>query len=430
MSDQAAGLSMAALPFLIVLLVRSATFRVLTIVVGGLFVLGSSTDVGVTKVLYSAIVAACGAVSLYRLLKDPPAYVQHFRPALGWGLALLAILALGLLASPEGVDFVTFGRQAIYYVLLVIAPIVGLDAGRELRPATVYRVILVIGVLAAAGFMIDWLNRRGVTALNIDRIVVSSFFLPALAFSLAVLLALSAKAFRDKLLAVGAAISIPIMLAVTGTRSSILLLLAVVFSIGKVGKSRIPPLRVLVLLAVVAIPAAAMAAFISANVIADRDFLVLRFGALQNLLIGEPVADLSFALRSQQYEQALALIELSPLLGYGLGYSIPFTLDTPLLTVVRLGLLGTLIVIGLLFTLATGVHRASREYGFNPASTIFWTFIGIAVIYLPLGTPLEDRGFAFALVLALMAVGSELDVSHRRRASAAPTEHLPQISAT
>ncbi len=95
--------------------------------------------------------------------------MHGIRPLIWFGLAVIAIFGISYLASPAGSDLGTFGRQSIFYLLIVLGPVIGLDSGRDLAPRAVYSVLGVIGVIAALGFAADWLNRRGVTALPFGR---------------------------------------------------------------------------------------------------------------------------------------------------------------------------------------------------------------------------------------------------------------------
>ncbi len=76
---------------------------------------------------------------------------------------------------------------------------------------------------------------------------------------------------------------------------------------------------------------------------------------------------------------------------------------------------GTTLVVSFIGAISVAVWRASRAYAPNPATTAWWAFLAICLANLIFGTPLEDRGFGFAVMLACMAIGAGLNASEYRR---------------
>jgi hypothetical protein len=400
------GAAVGVAPIVIFLIVRNATVRFLVVVVGGLLVLGSSGDLSANKLVYAALLVLCAAISAVRLVINPPAYAHHFRPLLWVGLALLAILFLSYLASPAGADLGTFGRQAIFYLLIVLGPLIGLDAGRDLPPRITYPLVGVLGLVAAVGFAFDWLERRGVTALSSGRFILSSLMLPAFAFSLALVLVFHSPKVRMRLLWMLPVIGIPIAMLVTGTRTNLIVFAGILAVMGKRRSMRVRPLQMLSLLVVGGALGAVLFPIVASVAIADPDFIQSRIRASLTVLSGQGAADQSYAIRANAYQVATQLIDRSPVFGMGLGYTIPITLDTPLLTIVRLGILGTLAVAAFVLTLAWSIRRATVAIGPSPATTAWWGLLLVMLSNIPFGTPLEDRGFGFTLLLAMVAMSS------------------------
>jgi O-antigen ligase len=148
--------------------------------------------------------------------------------------------------------------------------------------------------------------------------------------------------------------------------------------------------------------------------ISDPDFLQRRIRASLTVLNGQGGADQSYAIRQNAYLVATDLIDRSPVFGMGLGYTVPITLDTPLLTIVRLGWLGTGAVAAFLAAMGWSVWKATRAIGPSPATTAWWGLILVLLFNIPFGTPLEDRGFGFTLLLATVAIASGLHAKTTR----------------
>jgi len=407
--DPFLGLGVGVAPIVAYLIVRSATVRVLAVTVGGMILLGSSTDLGPNKIIYAAVVVLCAMISGYRLVKNPPPYAWAFRPLTWFGLAVIAIFGISYLASPAGSDLATFGRQSIFYLLIVLGPVIGLDSGRDLAPRAVYAIIGVIGVVAALGFAADWLNRRGVTALPFGRFVLSSLVLPGLAFGLALVMVFHARSVTARILWLIPIIAIPIAMLVTGTRTNLIIFIAILFVLGSVKKARVPLGRMIVLVIVAGIAGVVLFPIAVSVAVADPDFIANRVTALVSALTGNGDASQSF--RQDQAETAAEMISYSPFFGFGLGYAVPFTVDSPLLTPLRLGWVGTGLVASFIGALSVAVWRGARVYSRTPATTAWWAFLAICLANLIFGTPLEDRGFGFAVMLASMAVASSFNAS-------------------
>ena len=403
------GVAVGIAPGVVALLIRYSLVRLLSIIGGGLFVLGSSSDVSISKLIYAALVVVCAAISAYRLLREPPAFSEFFRPLIWAGLLMIAAIILGFVGSPLGGDVTTFGRQSLFYVLIALGPVIGLDSGRDLSPNFVYSLIGVIGSFAAIGFALDWLDRRGVTSLDFGRVILSSLVLPALAFGLALALVFHAAGLLQRVFWLLPVLTIPIAMLVTGTRTNLIIFAAIPAVAGRLRDSRVPIGRMILLVTGAGVIGAMIFSVVAATLISDPGFLDSRVRASIAVLSGDGASDQSFALRSAQYDSAWQYISGSPLFGLGLGYFIPITLDTPLLTVVRFGWIGTSTIVVYLGVFSWAVLRTRKQYGTSVAHTAWWAFMLVILLNIPFGTPLEDRGFGFALLLASMAIASAIN---------------------
>jgi O-antigen ligase len=116
--------------------------------------------------------------------------------------------------------------------------------------------------------------------------------------------------------------------------------------------------------------------------------------------------------RVAQYRAAWQLTVSSPLVGVGPGHEIEwvdvsgfprhaFTADTPFVLPAKFGIIGTVIV-GLVVA-AYGLYVADlvRRHSWTPETLALFGFAVSICLGLPLGMPLEDKAFSFALVLLL-----------------------------
>jgi O-antigen ligase len=130
-------------------------------------------------------------------------------------------------------------------------------------------------------------------------------------------------------------------------------------------------------------------------------------GALQN-----PASDQSLKERVAQYRAAWELFVSRPILGVGPGHSIDwvdssgqprtgFTADTPLVLPAKFGLVGILVLSGAAVAYGLTVRTALRR---DRQSVVTLTLVGYGawtVVSLPLGFPVEDKGASLALMLLL-----------------------------
>lgn len=404
--NPAVGLGVAFGPFILYFILTRSWARVAVVVAGGILVLGSSSDVGAQKVVYAAAFILCALVSTWRLTSNPPTWLSPFRPVIVLGLVLLACLIFSVVANPD-VDITTTVRQGLFYVMIPFAPIIGLDAGRDSKSRSVMHWIAVIGCIAAVGFAADWLNRRGVSSLPIGRFIVSSLMLPTLAFALSIVRVVYARGFARIMWFIPIVV-IPVALLVTGTRTNLIVFLALIGVLGASAKRRVNLSRVLGLTITAAGTIAIVFPLLADAVIDQPGFIEARIQALLGVLGGNAVGDQSYAARNEQYFYAGQWISEAPWLGKGPGFSPPISLDTPLAVVVRVGVVGTIALVLFLIALVLASRQSAKMHGYTFMHT---TVTGVALVCLanlPFGTVVEDRGFAFMLVLLTMGVGAYL----------------------
>jgi hypothetical protein len=423
----------ACAPVAAYILATRSWARVAVVVGGGVLVLGSSSDVGPLKILYAGAFILCAAISSVRLLLMPPTWFTPFRSVIVLGFSILACLLMSTIANPD-VDLMTTVRQGIFYIMIPFAPIIGIDAGRDASSRNAMRWIGVIGCIAAVGFAADWLNRRGVSSLPIGRFIVSSLMLPALAFALAAVRAVYARGVA-RILWLMPIILIPAAMLVTGTRSVLIVFLALIGVLGTEARRRVTLPRMAGLVAISVVTVGVILPLVGSLVISQPGFLENRVQALQVVLDGNGGADGSYAARNEQYYYAAQWISQGPWFGKGPGFSPPISLDTPLAVVVRIGIVGAVALTLFLASVVVASRKSAQLHGYTFMHTTV-TGIGIVILAsLPFGAIVEDKGFSFMLLLLTMGLAAyiqervsgvpDLPVG-RRQSELAATDSFPE----
>jgi hypothetical protein len=402
--DATIGILVAVSPLAVVILVSLSWVRVAVVVGGGLLVLGGANEVGAVKIAYAVALLLCAAISAFRLIRDPPIWIKPFLPLMHCGAALLGLLLVGAVAIP-GQDAVVIVRQSLVYLILILSPVIGLDAGRDAEPLVVLRWIAIIGCVAAAGFAADWLGRRGVSSLGVGKIVVSSLMLPALAFALGLVRMANERGWLRLMWSIPV-VFIPAAMLVTGTRTNLVLFVAIIGVLGSRTKFRVPASRAVAMAVFTTVAVAVVVPFAAQYVIATPGFFESRIQALQMAAQNGIVGDESLAQRYAQNLYVTEAISESPWFGIGLGFIAPISLDTPLAVVARIGILGCLGVLAWLGAAVFAVYRTGKIYG---TGYIYTAGTGLIVVFAalsPIGIPTEDKGFGFAMILLFAGVAA------------------------
>lgn len=389
---------------LFVAVLLSPLARLGSFVLGGLVVLGSSSDLSISKIAYAGLLVLVCTVSFANLLRDPPEWFPRVRGWLTLGVAVVGSMVVSTIAAP-GSDLGSVLRQGLFYLLIPIAPMVGIETGRHLTTLTTAKFAGFCGALSAVGFGVDWLTRRGVASFNLSYLVLGSTVLAGLGFALAVIMATSVKGAR-RFGWVLIAFIIPTAMLVTGTRSNLVLFVVILGMLGPAAKFRLPPVRAVGITVAVVAALGVLLPFVARYVLSDPTFLDRRVFAALQVLSGDAAGDQSYMYRSMQYAYALQQIDARPWLGFGLGWNPPIVMDTPLLTVVRIGVVGTVLLVAYLVASMVVVSRLGKIYGYSPMHTAASGLALMVLALIPFGSPLEDRGFCFALALIFAGVAA------------------------
>lgn len=386
------------------------TGRLIGFVGGGLLVFGGTSDVGAPKLAYLAFVAVAtgiAAVRTTRLLRTP-----WGRPAaqlVGMSTGYVAVVLLSsVLAVAHGNTTANWLRDASGYLLLGVVPALAVDAASVLSRRTASAALAALGVVAAVGFGLDWLTRRGVSALPVGRVVLASLPLCGICFVYAVVRAFTRSRRVGWALI---AVAIPACLLATGTRTAAVLMVGLVGVVGSPRRGRVAVGRAVLGAVVLVAALVAVLPWLVGVVTNQPDFLSTRLGSAAAFLAGG--TDASAALRDRAYVTAEEAFASSPLLGVAPGHLFPsvhpgegavLNLDSPAMALAKFGLVGTAVLLAYAVAFVVAGHRTRVATGWSPEGTAARAAVILLVALLPFGAVYEDKGLAFGVVLMLVVV--------------------------
>jgi hypothetical protein len=430
------------------------------VIFGGLFALQSSDQLSALKMLYLVVasIAVAGSVRSVWIHRDD----RSIRFVYPWILVSVVILALIVVSLPvawaHNTPWASWLRDASAYGLLAMSPWVALDLGTTVGRRNVLAMLVVAGGLGVAAFVVDWVQRRGLADLPIDRLALSSFALAGAFYCVAFALSVTSSRLWTWT-AIAAAILVALL--VTGTRSSVVilagpgaLLLAALRSdrvhLAKIGAMTAVQVLVIALVLLVSLrgslpigspapssspglptlvpttsalppnesgtqpassPAATESTAAGPEETAQPDVLAKRFGTLADILAGR---DASFRERIEQSVIAWHAFTGSPIVGVGLGYdfALPptidgprhqFTLDSPVLVFAKFGVLALLLLAALSGAFWFTLRDLVRQERWSWVTQSLIAYSVLLVMMLPFGWPLEDKGTGLVLILLLGA---------------------------
>jgi hypothetical protein len=414
---------------LAVMVVLNAAVRLSVVVFGALLVLQSSEGLSGPKVAYLGLYCVAAGVAALNLDRVPSRLERPVRPLLLAAPALLGCVGLSALVALDGGTAVSdWARDSVPYIFLALVPLLALDAAARIGERTIVRIFVAAGSLAAVSLAVTWIERRGFANLPLDRL-----FFPSIGLTTALLIYSLARAqigtsgtSRWMLLA---GVLLTFML-VTGTRTNLLFLMAPVLIALLSGQGLRSVVRLFGIIAglivLVIFLGFAVGRFTGAgNMIASR--LSSVSGARS-----ESVAGQSWQMRVEQTQLAWKTFQAHKLAGAGLGHRFPYEdpfgrvtrdyfLDTPVAFLAKLGLIGIL-VISLLIGAYWRACRSLREVADRIPSAALISFLVIWMLTLPLGLPIEEKGFSLGLVFLVALALSSMRSRDTSRPSPYPTK--------
>lgn len=395
------------------LLLVDARARVLLVVFGGFLTLQSSNSLGLIKLAYLAGVVVSLAGAVFALSKSTDWFRRELAmPLLRGSLAVSALIGISLfVALGHDVGRTDWLRDIAPYALFAMAPIFALDAQWAFSRTALVRVLVCAGVLATISFSTYWLEQRHIANLPFSSFALSSFLVPAALVAYAIGAALHSNRGRVRWLSLAALVFA--LLVVTGTRSTLILVVApivVAISARRYLSARFFRLVVVAPLALLVTAAATYAVIevtdASTSVISERITTLKESGTS---------GDASYRDRQAQGDVALDVFSSSPVFGGGPGTYFNWTvangekrsafiIDTPIAFPAKFGIVGLGVLAFLIASYASFLRSVFRLNHPSPETLALAAYaaMGIAVSFLT--NPLEDKGWTLGLVLLLALV--------------------------
>lgn len=389
-------------------LLMSAPFRFVFIIVGGMVVLQSSQELDATKLAYFAGAAlAFGAALINYCVLATKERDKTAQLILMLTLSLLVTIVSLVVAMRNGTVLNAWLRDVAPYCLLLTVPIfardISISEGSQKRLIAFF---VTIGVLGCLSFLVSWLSRRGIEAVAIDRLLLPTPWLPAALLCLSTARALSDK--KSNLWWYLLMVIAPGSILLTATRSAVVLLVGpaiIALSFRNDLPKTLGRFLCFGLIALVVV----VGFVVTTKSNEQSQAIVTRLGSIV-IIAKEPGADPSFIERRAETVAAWELFKGHMAFGTGPGYPIiwysdwrtshEFFVDSSLSFLSKFGLLGAGVLLAWVFMLRSMVGRLGGS-GLNPAKHALLGFVAVTVVNLPLSNPLEDKGFAFALLLLL-----------------------------
>lgn len=415
LSPRAFGLSVAGLIGLLILTMPAG--RLAWFALGALLVFQSDQGVTTSKLAYltGVIISVLFAVPRLRVALSEP-WGARFKPAvIGAGLLALWIACVTSVQAVaiRGATVETWGRDALTYFLMCAAVLLGIDAAASLGARGARMMAASVGALAAIGFAVAWIGRRGVGGIE-EQLLLASMVAVTVPLAMAVTLAFVGNGIRVGWLVY--AVGLVSAVLVTGTRTGALLAVIIIGLIGAKSRSRVPASKAAggLLLVVGGV-------LLSLPILSDRfttpGFRESRWNAAVSAITDGFDQDRSGTVRARAYDYAQAIASDFPVMGRGLGQVFPnpnpggesanFTLDTPWVYIAKFGIVGTLVLasaVGLIMASCLRVYEGVHvpELTATRGAAVAW------VALLPFGPPTEDKGFVLSVALIVMLVGAAL----------------------
>lgn len=395
------------------LMISSRAFRAALVLIGGLAVFWSSSELDLPKVVYMSCLIVAIGVAVRRLAREnwPKSY-RVLTPLLLASLAFLLLVLLSMVVSISmGTPITRWFRDAAPYLLFASVPFLVYDWQRVASARTLAIFLAIAGIASSASLALLILTRRDTLTLPLNHFLLPSAMLAAAAICYA-----AARAVQDpraRIAGVAACSAIAGLLVLSGTRTFLVLAIPVV-TVLIISSGRLPGWRVIgggiALLAVATVAVHFVAQWIGGG----AEIVVSRFEAIPNVLL-QPSHDLSYQERAQETAGAWQLFLAHPLLGSGPGhlftwktwtgvFTSSFNIDTGLSLLAKFGIAGGLGVAAIGIALALMLRRLPEA---PDSTTVKAALIGYAtatVVMMPFAAPLEDKGFvigwAFLLTLA------------------------------
>lgn len=388
---------------------NGSQLRLILVVAGGLIFLQSNSTTG--KIAYALFLVVTAGISwdaYARAAKLNPVIAQ-FKTLMRGCLAVFLLAAISLpISIVNGAAYTSWFRAILTYVMLVTLPVIGIAAALDTPPRRIKQILFVVGIIAPLAFLTDWLDRRGVSALPVGRVLYASIPLCALMFAFSLGKLSEWKHPWRWILWTGFA---PLCVVLTGTRSGLALIGGILGAIALFEARK--KVRLHLGVAVIIAGTAAWAAvqvipLIGSRIVDDPTFYERRLRSLDYFLSGRVAGDQSYLARQYQTNTVWEVFNRHMFFGEGIGVPHPTigTFDTPVAPLAYFGMFGALMLSVYVVCWIITCVNLYRMTGPSAAMTTARVFLIAMLTYLPLSSVFDDKGISIAVCLLAALVAS------------------------
>ncbi|GAA4166162.1 hypothetical protein GCM10022286_30370 [Gryllotalpicola daejeonensis] len=414
------------------------------IVFGSIFLFQVATIPTGVKAAFIGVAGVLAIWALLSLIRRMPDLTARARSGVRLVFCAVGILSAFLLwqliaLSWNSVAIDAWMRDALNYLLLPMAVLIGVEAGFRLAPRAVSVLALLAGVIGAYSFSVAWLGRRAAEQGGDSQQfgLASSFVVFA---TLALCLARFTSGRLRGVAWLVAALALMGIMVVAGGRQTIVqcvIALLVAVAVGG-GGFFAKTARVLT-----AVAAAVIGFIVVLNYSASsNDTAVGRYAFFQRFLT-DGFSAITNDQSAQARLRALTWLhqqwQLKPTFGWGFGHDMinvatgqiganVFTLDSPLVPLEKFGVFGTAVLVLALLLFFIALWKLARpETGSTAFGRTFAAIVTVlTLVTLVNGFPPENRGFpTFLLLSSLIAVSN---ATWRARAAADGGDSEPETA--
>jgi hypothetical protein len=281
-----------------------------------------------------------------------------------------------------------------------------------------------VGLLAAYGFATEWIQRRGLVegasaTTSAEGGLLGSMAALTLPLAMCLVLGLAQSHIHWGWLLLAPVFLLAVL--VTGTRTGVVLAVAIVGVIGLKAKKHVPPGRAVVGV-LLGFGSLALTLPLAGAAFSSEQFVQQRLEQMARVLEGGFATDASGIIRERATQYCLQIFNAHPLMGQGLGIYFPnpnpggaamnFSLDSWAVLPAKFGIVGTTVICVSILLIFLAFIRSGGQPSLYENTAVRGSLITLLAL-IPFGTSPEDKGFAVAIALAALLVAAAARASQK-----------------
>jgi hypothetical protein len=334
---------------------------------------------------------------------------RPYRIALQASASFVGVLLISSSFQEAGLDTWIGVRESVSYLFLCLIPMLGVTF-RNVSTRLISIFIPTLGMVAACSYLLATIEARGAGSGGLSGIRSLTLIAVPVAWGFSTFLASGGRAVWALVLS---ELSLALAIA-SGTRTALSLLAIPLALLPFVlTRWRLAAKFTVATASTIVATWLAMAQFLP-RLISNPYYYEQRYRVLLAALKGggQMTSDTSYNVRNVHYQWAIQQIDLHPLFGTGPGYAYSgllngtssiYMLDTPWITVAKVGVIGAVLLVTILMSLLTYQTRVAKAPRGGLYSRV--ALAAFAAALLPSGSIFEDKGLGVGLLVLTISVG-------------------------